>query len=129
MRAEGQRAVERATAAEQGLEAAKVHQAETEAGLRTSLASTEAALREALAALEPERAALESAQKALEVEQRARSEADREVLTLRDQVMGMEDASAWLHEQVGRHAEDLSTLENFRIGTYLFCFSLCWFFL
>ena len=53
--AEGQRAVERATAAEQGLEAMKAHQEEIEAGLRTSLANTEAALREALAALEPER--------------------------------------------------------------------------
>ena len=52
--AEGQRAAERATTAEQGLEAAKVHQEETEAGLRTSLANTEAALQEALAALEPE---------------------------------------------------------------------------
>jgi len=37
-----------------------------------------------LVALEPERATLESAQKALEAEQRARSEVDREVLTLRD---------------------------------------------
>ena len=81
-RAEGQRAAERATAAEQGLEAAKVRQAETEAGLRMSLASTEAVLQEALAALEPERATLESAQKALEAEQRARSEADQEVLVL-----------------------------------------------
>ncbi|XP_066320649.1 uncharacterized protein [Miscanthus floridulus] len=84
-RAEEQRVVERATAAEQGLEAAKVHQAETKAGSRTSLASTEVALQVALAALEPERAALESAQKALEAERRARSEADREVLTLWDQ--------------------------------------------
>ncbi|XP_066373781.1 uncharacterized protein [Miscanthus floridulus] len=81
-RAEGQRAAERVTAAEQGLKAEKVHHEETEAGLWTSLANTEAALQEALAALEPERAALESAQKALEAEQRARSEADREVLAL-----------------------------------------------
>ena len=78
-----------------------------------------------MAALEPERAALESAQKALEVEQRARSEADREVLTLRDQVMGMEDASAWLHKQAARQAEDLSTLEASRVCTYLFVFSWC----
>ena len=54
MRAEEQRAAERATATEQGLEAAKVRPAETKAGLRTSLASTEAVLQEALAALEPE---------------------------------------------------------------------------
>ena len=75
-RAEEQQATEWATAAERGLEAAKVHQAETEVGPWTSLANTKAVLQEALAALEPERAALESAQKALEVEQRARSEAD-----------------------------------------------------
>ena len=43
-RAEGQRAAERATATEQGLEAAKAHQVETEAGLRASLANTEVAL-------------------------------------------------------------------------------------
>ena len=70
---EGQRAVERATAAEQGLEVVKARQAETEAGLRTSLANTEAALLESLAALESqqaalvfERGALESTRKALE---------------------------------------------------------------
>ena len=92
------RAVERATTAERGLEAAKVCQAETEAGLWTSLANTEAALQEALAALEPERATLERVQKALEVEQRAQSEVDQEVLALQGQVMGMEDASGWLHK-------------------------------
>ena len=68
VRAEGQRAAEWATAAEQGLEATKVCHEETEAALRTSLANTEAALQEALVALEPERAALERAQKALEAE-------------------------------------------------------------
>jgi len=57
---EGQRVAEWATAAKQGLEAAKAHQVETEARLRTSLANTEAALRESLAALEPEQAALVS---------------------------------------------------------------------
>ena len=36
--------VERATIAERGLDAAKVHQAETEAALQKSLAETEAAL-------------------------------------------------------------------------------------
>ena len=74
--------MEQATPTEQGLEAAKVRQEETEVGLRTSLANTKVALQEALAALEPERAALESTQKALEAEQRAQSEADREVLVL-----------------------------------------------
>ena len=44
MRVEEQHAVERATAAERGLEAAKARQAETEAELRTSLADTEVAL-------------------------------------------------------------------------------------
>ena len=81
--AEGHRAAERAIAAEQGLEAAKVRQEETKAGLRTPLANTEVARQEALAALEPERAALERAQKALEADQRALSEADQEVLALR----------------------------------------------
>jgi len=59
------------------------------------------------------------------VEQRARSEVDREVLALQDQVMGMEDASAWLREQVARQAEDFSTLEASHIGAYLFVFSWC----
>ncbi|XP_066323773.1 uncharacterized protein [Miscanthus floridulus] len=111
VQAEEQRAAERMTATERGLEATKVRQAKTKAGLQTSLANIEAVLQEALAALEPERAALESTQKALEAKQRARSEVDWEVLTLRDQVMGMEDASARLHEQAARQAEDLSTLE------------------
>ena len=48
---------------------------------------------------------------------------------LRGLVMGTEDASAWLREQVAWQAEDLSTLENFHVGTYLFYFSLGWFFL
>ena len=76
-------------------------------------------------ALEPEQATLERAQKALKAEQRARSEADQEVLVLRSQVMGMEDASAWLCEQVARQAEDFSTLEASRTGAYLFVFSWC----
>ena len=58
---EGQRVAERAITAEQGLEAAKVRQEETKAGLWMSLANTEAVLQEALAALEPERAAQERA--------------------------------------------------------------------
>ena len=51
------------------------------------------------------------------------------MLAPRGRVMGTEDASARLREQVARQAEDLSTLENFHVGTYLFCFLLCWFFL
>ena len=46
------------------------------------------------------------------------------MLALPGRVMGTEDASAWLCEQAARQAEDLSTLENFHVGTYLFCFSL-----
>ena len=80
-------------------------------------------------ALESTHKALEAEQRALEVERKAQSEANWEVLALRDRVMGTEDASARLREQVARQAKDLSTLENFRIGTYLFYFSSCWFFL
>ena len=70
-RAKGQRAVEWGTAAERGLEAAKAHQAETEAGLRTSLAETEVALQESLVALESEQSALVSDQSALELARKA----------------------------------------------------------
>jgi len=113
------------SAAEQGLQAAKARHEEIEVGLRMSLANTEATLQEALAALESERAALERAQKALEAEQRAWSEVDQEVLALRSQVMGMEDASARLCEQVAQQAEDFSTLEASRIDAYPFVFSWC----
>ncbi|XP_066344268.1 uncharacterized protein [Miscanthus floridulus] len=116
--AEEQCAEEQATMAEQGLEAARARQAETEAELRASLANTEVALQEALAALDPECAALKSAEKALEVERRARLKADREMRVLRGRVMETEDVSARLHEQVAQlreqvaqQAEDLSTLE------------------
>jgi len=135
MRVEEQPATERAISAKWGLEAAKAHQAETEVGLQKSLADTEAALQKSLETLESkqsalvsERNTLELARKALESERKARSEADREVLMLRGQVMGMEEASARLHEQVAWQAEEFSVLENFRIGKYLFFFSSCWFF-
>ena len=45
---------------------------------------------------------LEMERKALESERKARSEADQEVLVLRDRVMGMEEANARLREQVAR---------------------------
>ena len=61
-------AVERAIAAERGLDTAKVHQAETEAVLQKSLVETEVALQSSLEALESER--------------KARSEVDQEVLAL-----------------------------------------------
>ena len=54
----------------------KARQAETEVGLRTSLADTEAVLQGSLVALESERSALELARKALESERKAQSEAD-----------------------------------------------------
>ena len=63
VRVEEQREAELATAAEQGLEAAKARQAETEAELRTSLVDTEE--RSALAS---ERNALELTRNALESE-------------------------------------------------------------
>ena len=50
------------------------------------------------------------------------------MLALRGRVMGTEDASARLREQAARQAEDLSTLENFRVGMHLFYFSLLVFF-
>ena len=73
-----------------------------------------------------ERNALELARKALESEQKAWSKADQEVLVLRGRVMGTEEANARLCAQA-RQAEEFSVLENFRLGTYLFCFLLCWF--
>ena len=69
--AEGQRAAERATTAEQGLEAVKARQAETEAGLWTSLVNTEVVLQESLVALESERSALVSERSALELVRKA----------------------------------------------------------
>ena len=77
--------------------------------------------------LASKRSAVELARKALELERKARSEADREVLVLWGRVMGTEEASAQLREQVARQAEEFSTLENFHVGTYLFYFLLCWF--
>ena len=69
-------------------------------------------------ALVSERNTLELARKALESERKARSEVDREVLTLRGRVMGTEEANARLCAQA-RQAEEFSVLENFRLGTYL----------
>ena len=87
--------MERATAAERGLEAAKACQVETEAVLQKSLVDTETALQRSLGTLDTERKALES-------ERKARSEADQEVLALQGQVMGTEEANVRLHEQVTR---------------------------
>ena len=105
VRAEEQRAVERATAAERGLEAAKARQVDTEAVLQKSLVDTEAALQKSLETLESEQSALvsehnalELARKALESERKARSEVDKEVLALWGRVMGTEEASTRLCE-------------------------------
>jgi len=101
---EEQRAAERATAVERGLEAVKARQAETEVGLRTSLAETLESERSILAsertALESAQKALEAKQRALEVERKAQSKADQEVLVLWGRVMGTEDTSARLCGQV-----------------------------
>ena len=88
--------VERATAAEWGLDAAKVHQVKTEAALQKSL-------------------------DALEMEQKAQSEVDREVLALWGQVLGAKESNARLLEKVTRQEEGLSILENTHLGMYLFC--------
>ena len=71
--------------------------------------------------------ALESARKALESERKAWSEVDQEVLALQGRVMGTEDVSTQLCEQVAWQAKEFSTLENFHLGTYLLCCSSCWF--
>ena len=111
--------MERATIAEQGLEAAKARQAETEAALWKSLADTEAALQRSL----------ESERNALESQRKARSEADQEVLALRGRVMGTEEANAWLRKQVTRQVEGLSILETTCLGKYFFCSRCVGFFL
>ena len=95
VRAEEQCVAERATTAERRLEAAKARQMETEAGLRKSLADTEVVLQKSLETLESERNALES-------ERKARTEANQEVIALRGQMMGIEEANARLCEQVTR---------------------------
>ena len=107
--AEGQHVAERVTTIEWGLKVARARQAKTEAGLRKSLADTEAVLQKSLETLESERSALvseqnalESARKALESEQKARSEADQEVLALWGRVMGTEEANTRLRKQVAR---------------------------
>jgi len=57
---------------------------------------------------------------ALDTEQKARSKADQEVLTLRGQVLGVEDSNARLLEKVTQQEEGLSILESTCLGMYLF---------
>ncbi|XP_066361435.1 uncharacterized protein [Miscanthus floridulus] len=117
---QAQRATERATTAERGLEA------ETEVELRTSLTDTEVALQKSLKTLELERSALasernalelarkavESEQKALEPERKARSEVDREVLVLWGRVMGMEEPISELVTLLSEQGGRVKTLER-----------------
>ena len=93
------RSVERATAAERELDAAKVHLAETEAALQKSL-------------------------EALKAERKARSDAEQEVVMLRGQVLGAEESNARLLKKVTRQEEELSILESAHLGMYLFCLRL-----
>ena len=97
--------VEWATVAEWGLNAVKVHLAETEVVLRKSL-------------------------EALEMERKARSEAEQEVVTLWGPVLGAEESNARLLEKVTQQEEGLSILESTRLGMYLFHLQLMpWVFL
>ena len=107
--------MERATVAERGLDAVKVHQVETEVALQKSLVETEVALQESLVALESE--------------QKARSKVDQEVLALQGQVLGTEESNTRLREKVTRQEEGVSILENTRLDMYLFSFWLMSYFL
>jgi len=78
------------------LDAAKAHLAETVAALRKSL-------------------------EALEAERKARSDAEREVVVLRGQMLGAEESNTRLLERVTGQEEGLSILESACLGTYLFC--------
>ena len=96
---------ERATAAEQGLDTAKVRLAEIKVALQKSL-------------------------EALETERKARSKASQEVLALQGQVLGVEESNARLLEKVTQQEEGLSILEGTHLSMYLFCLWLMsWFFL
>ena len=89
------RVVERATAAEQELDAAKVHLAETEVARQKSL-------------------------EALEEERKAQSDAEQEVVVLRGQMLGVEESNTRLLKRVTRQEEGLSILKSAHLGTYLF---------
>lgn len=84
------RAIERATAAKRELDATKVHLAKTKAVLQKSL--------------EP-----------LEVEQKAQSDAEREVVMPRGQMLGVEESNARLLEKVTQQEEGLSILKITRL--------------
>jgi len=89
-------AVERVIAAEQKLDVAKAHLAETEAALRKSL-------------------------EALEAERKVWSDVEREVVALRGQMLGAEESNTWLLKRVTHQEEGLSILKSAHLGAYLFC--------
>ena len=89
-------AVEQAIVAEQKLDAVKAHLVEIEAALKKSL-------------------------EALEAERKARSDTEREVVTLWRQMLRVEESNTRLLERVTRQGECLSILESTHLGTYLFC--------
>jgi len=70
---------------------------------------------------ETAKAALQKSLEALEIERKARSVADREVLELRGQVLGVEESNARLLEKVTQQEEGLSILESAHLGMDLFC--------
>ena len=71
------------------------------------MAETETTLRKSLEALEAERKAL--------------SDTEREGITLRRQMLGVEESNTQLLERVTRQEDGLSILESARLITYLFC--------
>jgi len=88
-------AIERATATEQKLNVVKAYLVEIKAALRKSL-------------------------EALEEERKARSDAEREVITLRRQMLRAEESNTRLLERRTQQEEGLSILESTCLGTYLF---------
>ena len=65
--------------------------------------------------------ALRKSLEALEAERKARSNAEREVIALQGQMLGVEESNTRLLERVTRQEEGLSILESARLGMYLLC--------
>ena len=65
-------------------------------------------------------AALRKSLEALEAERKAWSDAEREVIMLRGQMLGAEESNSRLLERVTRQEEGISILESVCLGTYLF---------
>ena len=66
------------------------------------------------------KAALRKSLEALEAERKARSNAEREVIALQGQMLGVEESNTRLLERVPQQEEGLCILESARLGTYLF---------